>query len=213
MKYKIIDAQVIEIRSARKARKRKAKKAIPREVLASVPKHQRAPLKKKVRAIGGWNTDRACAIKGPRKTWRNTREYARELANRTGPEGLDRTDKGSVCFKDQFCNPLELKGKKCPVSKALGGDGGGWPKAVRIGLGSKTRRFSDLEIRPQWRAVVEALKECEGLDLNAAEADAVKLHREMIHECHEGHADQKDRLVGEARQNKLRKPRRGKVPF
>jgi len=216
VKYKILEAQVFNLASRPRAKtKPKPKKTIPRDVLATIPKMERGQLKKQVRAVGGWNTDRACAIKGPRKTWRSTKQYARELEQRIGAEGLDGTDKGSACFKDEFCERLELKGKKCPVSAALGGDGGGWKKAVRIGLGSKTRRFSDLEIRPQWRTVVEALKECEGLNLNSAEADAVRLHQETIDQCRENHAEHKDRLVMKAREPKPPKARkrREKVPF
>jgi len=216
MNYKIV--QVIPIttekpKRARKPRKRKPSKRVPNEVLAELPKEQRAPFRDEVRRIGGWNEDRACTWKGPRRTWKSTKKYANQLADEVTPGGLDTLDRGSAVLHDAFCEQLDLHGKKCPASaKMYGGSNEGWIKAMRIGLGSKNRRFADLKNRPQWRAFLDALEQ-EGKQLLPLEVAQVEDHDLATEQCRLGHDRKIGELLTDARAGKLVRRKRVKVPF
>jgi len=215
MNYKIVRGYVIPLQygpKKRRARKKKPPKAVPPDVLAEIPKNQRGPLREAIRRIGGWNTDRACTWKGPRKTWRNTKEYARQLHNEVEPGGLDTLDPGSVVLQDAFCERLDLKGKKCPASKQFGGSGEGWPKALRIALGSKTRRYAELRDRPQWDAFTDALEQ-EGKQLHPLELAAFEVHEQAEAECKDGHDAKRAELLADAKRGKLKRRKKEKVPF
>jgi hypothetical protein len=214
--YQIVRGYVLPIsevtvpRRAR-ARKRKPSKKIPKEVLEPLTKAQRTALRAKIRAAGGWNADRACeVIKGPRrKTWANTKKYAEQLANEHGIDWRA-LDPASSCFRDGFCGPLELKGKKCPDTQPKGG----WGKAARIGLGSKSRRFDKLRDRPQFQVLREALSACEGIDLAPTDMLEAEDHQAQVERCKEGHAEHTADLLAETRKGKPPKPpKREKVPF
>lgn len=186
--------------------RKRSKKAVPPIVLASLPKNQRRPLQSKVKAIGGWDDGAACHenARKPRKTWRSTKQFAREIENEAG---LDFGAMDPAPIKDPFCKPLELRGKRCPDTNAKGGV----TKAVRIGLGSKNRRLADLPDRPQWQKLNEALQETQGVTLHPNALQAVELHAGEVRECKTQHADKRDDLLVEAKRGRL-KPR-AKVPF
>jgi hypothetical protein len=176
---------------------------VPLGVLLTVPRGQKRALQGAIRGIGGWAIEYACGRKSrkPPRTWPSTADLVHDIENEHGID-LGAFDPG--CLKDPFCGFLELKGKRCPDTKAKGG----WGKAARIGLGSKSRRFSELKQRPQWRALQDALKQCENIQLHPNALRDVELADLAIDECEARFEGERDRLVDLARSGVLAAMRR-----
>lgn len=196
-------------RKLRKNAKRFDPRTVPQSVLIQVAPGQKRALQSAIRAIGGWSEPVACGVtkRWPPKTWKSTKKFAKRIGD---DMGIDWGALDPACLRDAFCVPLELKGKACPGSNGRG-RGRGWTKAVRIGLGSKTRRFDELSQRPEFKALQDALGECEGLTFLSDELVAVELREDQVEECRQIFETERDKLVDLAKAGKLKK--RQPAPF
>jgi hypothetical protein len=188
--------------------RRPNRRKVPPTVIEATPKPNRRELKAEIAAIGGWDSEVACGAtaRQPRRTFKSAKREASDIyeQNRLGDETRD-----PAVLNDDFCRPLDIKGKRCPDTNKKGGI----LKAIRIAVGSKDRRYSDLAKRPQYRQLAEAMQDHYGVTLKPTGAHTAAMVREEATErCIPQHENRKDEIVSEAKTPRKRKPR-SVVPF